>query len=43
MCNQAAFAETMYVASNATNGYTRAYWLDDSTTPKAFALAPLPA
>jgi hypothetical protein len=42
LCNQAAFAETMYVSSNATNGYTRAHWLDASTTPKAFALAPQP-
>ena len=42
-CNEAAFAETMYVASTATNGYTQAYWLDASATPRAFALAPLPS
>ena len=39
---RAAFAETMYVAATATNGWDRAYWLDASATPKAFALNPHP-
>ena len=39
-CPEAAFAETIYVAARATDGYQRAYWLDASATPKAFALAP---
>ena len=41
-CTQAAFAETLYVYSIAVDGYSRAYWLDASATPKAFALAPKP-
>jgi hypothetical protein len=39
---RAAFAETMYVAATATDGWYRAYWLDASATPKAFALNPHP-
>jgi hypothetical protein len=39
---RAAFAETMYVAPTATDGWYRAWWLDASTTPKAFALTPPP-
>ena len=41
-CTQAAFAETLYVYCTAVNGYSRAYWLDASATPRAFALAPKP-
>jgi hypothetical protein len=41
-CVEAAFGETLYVYATATNGYTRAYWLDAEATPKAFALAPMP-
>ena len=41
-CPEAAFAETIYVAARAIDGYKRAYWLDASATPKAFALAPKP-
>jgi hypothetical protein len=37
---RAAFAETIYVAASATNGWQRASWLDASATPKAFALNP---
>lgn len=40
---RAAFAETIYVAGAATDGWWRAYWLDASATPKAFALNPVPA
>lgn len=40
VCLEAAFAETIYVAARATDGYQRAYWLDAVATPKAFALAP---
>jgi hypothetical protein len=39
---RAAFAETMYVAATATDGWQRASWLDASATPKAFALNPKP-
>jgi len=39
---RAAFAETMYVAATATDGWYRAWWLDASATPKAFALTPHP-
>lgn len=39
-CPAAAFTETMWVAARATDGYQRAYWLDATATPKAFALAP---
>ena len=37
---RAAFAETIYVAATATDGWQRATWLDASATPKAFALDP---
>jgi hypothetical protein len=37
---RAAFAETIYVAATATDGWQRASWLDASATPKAFALNP---
>jgi hypothetical protein len=39
---RAAFAEMMYVASSATDGWNRASWLDAGATPKAFALNPKP-
>jgi hypothetical protein len=39
---RAAFAETIYVAASATDGWQRASWLDASSTPKAFALNPAP-
>jgi hypothetical protein len=39
---RAAFAETIYVAATATDGWERASWLDASATPKAFALNPHP-
>jgi hypothetical protein len=39
-CEQAAFAETLEVRHTGVDGYERAYWLDSSATPKAFALAP---
>jgi hypothetical protein len=39
---RAAFAETIYVAATATDGWSRASWLDASATPKAFALTPEP-
>ena len=35
---RAAFAETIWVAASGTDGWYRAYWLDASATPKAFAL-----
>jgi hypothetical protein len=40
---RAAFAETIYVASAAIDGWYRASWLDASATPKAFALNPAAA
>jgi hypothetical protein len=40
VCAQAAFAETIYVYHIGVDGYNRAYWLDASATPKAFALSP---
>jgi hypothetical protein len=42
-CRQGAFGELLYVKAIATDGYQRAYWLDASAQPMAFALAPLPA
>jgi hypothetical protein len=39
---RAAFAETIYVQSTATDGWQQSYWLDASATPKAFALNPAP-
>ncbi len=39
-CDAAAFAETEYVYHTGFDGYQRAYWLDASATPKAFALSP---
>ena len=41
-CPQGAFGEQLYVAAIATDGYTRAYWLDKAASPMAFALAPEP-
>ena len=39
-CTKAAFAETLYVAAMATDGWGRLSSLDASGTPRAFALAP---
>lgn len=39
LCNRAAFAETLYVWSLATDGWQRLSYLDASGTPVAFALA----
>ena len=39
LCNRAAFAETLYVWSLATDGWQRLSGLDASGTPVAFALA----
>lgn len=39
-CPRAAFAETLYVAAMATDGWHRLTYLDRHATPLAFALAP---
>src|SRR5580765_231580 len=39
-CTRAAFVNNVRVDATATDGYTRAYWLDAGTYLKAFAITP---
>jgi hypothetical protein len=41
-CTKAAFAENLYVAASATDGWSRLSYLDASGVPNAFALEPSP-
>ena len=40
VCVKAAFAENLSVDATATDGWSRAYWLDADGSPMAFALEP---
>jgi hypothetical protein len=39
-CDKAAFSETLHVDALTTDGWGTLEYLDDSATPKAFALEP---
>jgi len=40
ICDVAGFAEDLYVAAMATNGWSRLSEYDSSPAPRAFVLAP---